>query len=68
MKEHKLESRFHRDSLYHINEVCKLSYTHSSADLPHLCPRPVKGTLASSVDPDQTPHNSTFDQNLQCLH
>ena len=31
--------------------------------------RPLKGTLANSVDPDQTPHhNAASDQGLHCLH
>ena len=29
---------------------------------------PIKGTLANSVDPDQTPQNAASDQGLHCLH
>ena len=30
--------------------------------------RPVKGTLANSVEPDQTPQNAASGQGLHCLH
>ena len=29
---------------------------------------PYKGTLANSVDPDQTPQNAASDQGQHCLH
>ena len=29
--------------------------------------KPVKGSSADSVDPDQSPHNVASDQSLQCL-
>ena len=29
--------------------------------------RPIKGTLANSVDPDQTPQNAASDLGLHCL-
>ena len=29
---------------------------------------PLKGKLANSADPDQTPHNAASDQGLYCLH
>ena len=33
-----------------------------------LNPRLIKGTLANSVDPDQTPQNAASDQGRHCLH
>ena len=35
--------------------------------LTHSYRKPVKGSLANSVDPDQTPHHVASDQGLQCL-
>ena len=29
--------------------------------------KPIEGSQANSVDPDQTPHNVASDQGLQCL-
>ena len=29
---------------------------------------PINGTLANSVDPDQTPQTAASDQGLHCLH
>ena len=39
-----------------------------SGILTHICPRPIKGTLANTVDPNQTPQNAASDQGLHCLH
>ena len=36
--------------------------------LTHLCLASHKGTLANSVDPDQTLQNAASDQGLHCLH
>ena len=35
--------------------------------LTHLCLVSHKGTLANSMDPDQTPQNAVSDQGLHCL-
>ena len=32
------------------------------------CAGPIKGTLANSVHPDQTPQNAVSDQGVHCLH
>ena len=34
---------------------------------PLLSGNPKRGTYASSVDPDQMPHNAASDQGLHCL-
>ena len=36
--------------------------------LTHLCLPSTKGTLANSVDPDQTPQNAASDKGLHCSH
>ena len=37
-------------------------------DKPIYAQRPIKGTLAKSVDPDLTPQNVASDQGLHCLN
>ena len=34
---------------------------------PIVVGRPIKGYLANSADPDQTPQNAASDQGLHCL-
>ena len=36
--------------------------------LTRLSPASHKGSLANSVDPDQTPQNAASDRGLHCLH
>ena len=47
-------------------------YLHENISLTNLNPfmprYPINGTLANSVDPDQTPQNVASDQGLHSLH
>ena len=45
-------------------EVVKLTCSKFTQE----CLVSIKGTLANSVDPDQTPLNAASDQDLHCLH
>ena len=39
-----------------------------SNNLTHLCLATLKGTLANSTDPDQTPRNAASDLGLHCFN
>ena len=48
--------------------LTRMKITYSKTRLNSFTPSVIKGTLANSVDPDQTPQNTASDQGLQYLH
>ena len=55
-----------RKCLTESSDCINFSLTDRYSDLIHYAQRPIQGTLANRVDPDQTPQNATSDQDLHC--
>ena len=49
------------------NKVSLFTNSFKSGSYMYIYRRPIKGTFASSVDPDQTLQNAASDQVLHCL-